>query len=82
MSKKNNFVGIVCRRDTKLRTVRQPQNVVWIHAIKNTLLHDPSFKAVNISNPVNPITNPSEENIKTMCYIVHLQIQHFNKSFQ
>ena len=34
LSKKNNFVGIVCRRDTKLRTVRQPQNV-QIVAIKN-----------------------------------------------
>ena len=30
----------------------------------HTLLHDPSFKPVNLSNPVNPITNPSEENIQ------------------
>ena len=28
------------------------------------LLHDPSFKPVDLSNPVNPITNPSEENIQ------------------
>ena len=30
----------------------------------HTLLHDPSFKLVNLSNPVNPITNPSKENIQ------------------
>ena len=29
-----------------------------------TLLRDPFFKPVNLSNPVNPITNPSEENIQ------------------
>ena len=29
-----------------------------------TLLHDPSFKPVNLSDPVNPITNPLEENIQ------------------
>ena len=28
----------------------------------HTLLHDPSFKPVNLSNFVNPITNPSQEN--------------------
>ena len=28
------------------------------------LLHDPSFKPVNLSNPVNPITNPSKESIQ------------------
>ena len=27
------------------------------------LLHDPSFKPVNLSNPVNPITTPSKKNI-------------------
>ena len=30
----------------------------------HTLLHDPSFKPVNLSNPVNLITNPSRENIQ------------------
>ena len=30
----------------------------------DTLLHDPSFKPVNLSNPVNPITKPSEESIQ------------------
>ena len=30
----------------------------------HTLLHDPSFKSVNFSDPVNPITNPPEENIQ------------------
>ena len=30
----------------------------------HTLLHDPFFKLVNLSNSVNPITNPSEENIQ------------------
>ena len=30
----------------------------------HTLLHDPPFKPVNLSNPVNPITNPFEENIQ------------------
>ena len=64
LSKKNNFVGIVCRRDTKLRTVRQPQNVQILAIKKITLLHDPSVKPVNLSNPVNPITNPSKENIQ------------------
>ena len=28
------------------------------------LLHDPSFKPVNLSNPVNPITTPSKKNIQ------------------
>ena len=32
--------------------------------IHHTLLHDPYFKPVNLRNPVNPITNPSEENIQ------------------
>ena len=30
----------------------------------HTLLYDPSFKPVNLSNPVNPITNPSKESIQ------------------
>ena len=30
----------------------------------HTLLYEPSFKPVNLSNPVIPITNPSEENIQ------------------
>ena len=29
-----------------------------------TLFYDPSSKPFNLSNPVNPITNPSEENIQ------------------